>query len=179
MKTNTRDIRTLATRCKLLGLAAALALGFCAAGVNAAHASDTPTAPAQPSQPPHVTIVPDANPIYLPAGQTQGTAGVMIQASGGPGSLVICMTLNGGAYEIPIATTPVVSSHQQVPVSLVPPNTVRVYWYPQQQGNMQCRAGGGQEVAFDDLRVLPAVHVIHCDACGAEVPAGTLAEAAP
>jgi hypothetical protein len=177
MKLNaTRNLRTLATRCKLLGLAAALALGFCAAGANAAHASNTPAPSNEVAQPPHVTIIPDANPIWLAPGLTQGTGGVLIQPSGGPGTLTICV--NHGGQDIPIASTPVVGSHQQFPVFSGQPNTVKVYWFPMQQGAMPCAAGGQILVATYELAVYQAGHGL-CILCVSAAQTGTLLATAP
>ncbi len=169
-------LRTLATGGKLLGLAAALVLGLGTASANTAHASNTPVSTGQSSPPALVTIVPDTNPIYLAAGQTQGVAGVTIQVSGGEGWLQFCV--NHGADEVPFALTAMVSQHLQVPV-LLGQNVVKAYWYPAGSAGFFPCGTGAFSAAAEELQVYPLAHVVECLACISGAQTGTLAPAAP
>ncbi|SRR6266567_4337395 len=127
MKTNIiRGLRTLAVRYGAIGLAAAVALSL--GGANAALASNAPPPLDQAPQPPHVTIVPDSNPIFLAPGLTQGSGGVTIQTTAAPGCLTIQMQ-GGGFFKF--TETPVITSHQDFTVFPGKPAIVTVFWKPQ------------------------------------------------
>jgi len=150
---------------------AVLALGL--GGANAAFASKAPP-PASPATVPYVTIIPEANPIYLAAGQTQGVANVAIETNGGPGGLSICV--NHGGADLGVAGTPVTTTHQQIPVFLGQPNIVKVYWHPTQGTFVACGIGDELMVASDGLNVLQASKHFPCLACVSPLPTVAVAE---
>jgi hypothetical protein len=152
-----RKLRNLLTRYSAVGLAAAVGLSLGSA--NAALASNTPAGPQQPMAL-HVTVVPDQNPVWLAPGLTQSVDPVTIQVSGGSsGYLNICV--NHGGSDIPLALTPVTLSHQQIPVVLGQPNTVKVFWAPPPTGAIALSCAHSDEVlvAEYELQVYSAGYV--------------------